>query len=518
MQKREKGRRTHVRIPRILIFAYVALNSLFLVGYAVYLTATVRGNPLQLLLALLFLLLAVILGILSSFVAYFYAYSGACSRNDRGCSPPRKLPSVALAVATCNEEGRLVKQTLVSLKKIEYPRDKLEWWILDNSDEPEARTRNEKLARQNGYTYVYHERKEGFKAGSLNNLLGLTKAGYLVVFDSDEKLFDSKFLLENIGWFYRVPKLAFVQTEKRAANPSSLFSRAVEAIFGLFYDSVQPLRSEIGIAMYTGSQGILDVSILRKLGGFPAHPPMPAEDTHYSLVASFAGYQGIYVAKAYAYGEPVENFSTYARQQWKYSYGNARLLPTYLDRMGELKGWKVHLHYLANFFGFPYSSLVVILLAFLSSAFVLSNLSFTMVTFSEAFSVFSTQDRLWLNVMPILATVINLVVIARFYFGSFRVGLMATALNLALAFRRSEAALAASTRDLSEIEVTSKSKVLSGSVFAAMRLTRVETAYGLFFLALAVFSVLRGDLAGGFWMMWYSFMFSFALIFAMRYG
>ncbi len=507
-----------MRIPRILVFAYVALNSLFLVGYAVYLTATVRGNPLQLLLALLFLLLAVVLGILSSFVAYFYAYSGACSRNDRGCPPPRKLPSVALAVTTCNEDGHLVERTLAALKKIEYPRDKLEWWVLDNSDEPQARKRIEKLARKNGYAYAYHERKEGFKAGSLNNLLGLTKAGYLVVFDSDERLSDPGLLLENIGWFYRVQKLAFVQTEKRAANPSGLFSRAVEAIFGLFYDSVQPLRSEIGIAMYTGSQGILDVSVLRKLGGFPAHPPMPAEDTHYSLVASFAGYRGMYVAKAYAHGEPVENYSAYARQQWKYSYGNARLLPAYLDRLSKVKGWKVHLHYMANFFGFPYSSLVVILLAFLSAAFVLSNLSFTMVTFSEAFSVFSTQDRLLLNVMPILATVVNLVVIARFYFGSFRVGLMATALNLALAFRRSEAALAASTRDLSEIEVTAKRKVLPGSLISALRLTRVETAYGLFFLALAIFSVLRGDLAGGFWMLWYSLMFSFALMFATLYG
>jgi cellulose synthase/poly-beta-1,6-N-acetylglucosamine synthase-like glycosyltransferase len=500
----------------LAVFAYIVTSSLFVIGYAAYLVSVVSYRPDLLLLSLFFLALSAVIAFLNILVGYFYAFSGSAPKNDRGTAPPARLPKIALAVATCNESPQLVGGTLAALKKMDYPRKLLEFWLLDNSDSGEKRAQMKANAEKHGFRYVHHERMRGFKAGSLNNFLGLTRAEFFSVFDADEKLFNPKFLMENIGYFQHDSRLAFVQADKKA-RPAGFFADAVEAVYAFFYAHMEPMRSELGIAMYSGSQGILRAGAVRKIGGFPANPPTPTEDTQFSFHSDIAGYRGLFVKKAYAFGEPVENYSTFAKQQWKYSYGCARVLPHYLANLGQVGSWKKHLHYVAQFVGFPYSSLMVIIFGFISAAFVLSNLSFTMVNFSELVSIVYKPEGGIMDYAPIIANIVNVVVISRAYFGSFRRGMMSALLNFALAFKRSEAALAASLHDLSEIVVTPKAKNATASLLQALRSTGVETAYATSFLALSAFSLLRGDLVGGFWMMWYASMFYLALAFHYRY-
>jgi len=426
----------------LAVFAYVVLSSSFVIAYAAYLQSVVSHQPHLLFLSALFLVLSVIIGLLNVMVGYFFAFSQFAAKNDRGVAPPGKLPRVALAVTTCNEDPKMVGANLAALRKMDYPANRLEHWVLDNSDKPEVRREIEKAAKKQGYRYVYRDRKRGFKAGSLNNFLSLTKAEFFAVFDADEKLFNPRFLMENIGWFWRDEKLAFVQTDKKA-RPAGFFADSAEAIYAFFYRNMEPLRSEIGIAMYSGSVGILRCEAVRKIGGFPTDPPTPTEDTQFAFASDLAGYRGMFVCKAYAYGEPVENYSTFAKQQWKYAYGSARILPIYLENFKRVSGLKKHLHYFAQFVGYPYTSILVILFGFVSAAFVLSNLSFTMVNFSELVSIVYRPDADLFNYLPIATNLANLAIISRAYFGSFRRGMMSAMLNFALAFKRSEAALAA---------------------------------------------------------------------------
>ncbi len=500
----------------LAVFAYIVTSSLFVIGYASYLVSVVSYRPDLLVLSLVFLALSAIIAFLNILVGYFYAFSQFAPKNDKGTAPPKKLPKIALAVATCNETPELVAGTLAALKKMDYPAGLLEFWLLDNSDNPQRRAEMRTNAKKHGFHYEYHDRKKGFKAGSLNNFLKLTRAEFFAVFDADEKLFDPKFLLENIGYFQHDGRLAFVQADKKA-RPAGLFADAVEAVYAFFYEHMEPMRSELGIAMYSGSQGILRCESVRKIGGFPADPPTPTEDTQFAFTADVKGYRGLFVKKAYAYGEPVENFSTFAKQQWKYSYGSARILPLYLANWGKVGSWKKHLQYVAQFIGFPYTSLLVIFFGFVSSAFVLSNLSITMVDFSMLVSLFYKPNLATYDALPMLANLANVAIISRVYFGSFRRGLMSTLINFALAFKRSEAALTASLSDLSEIVVTPKVKSGTASLFQAIHATWLETAYATFFLGLSIFSLLRGDLVGGFWMMWYAAMFYLAPLFYYLY-
>jgi len=503
---------------RLLFFAYVAISSAIFASWAVYLCTVVVSQPTQFLLSIVFLAITLVMGALNIAMGYFYYQSAMEQKNDRGCKPPKVLPKVAVAVACCNEEPDIVRATVESMAKLEYQKNRVGFWLLDSSEKQEVRQALEEIARQNGFTYLYRNRHAGFKAGSLNAFAKAAKdAEFIAVFDADEQVVDGGFLIDNIG-FFSDEKLAFIQTNK-AARPDGLFANAIEATYALFYATSQPIRSRLGMPLFSGSVGIVRVFALHKVGGFCEDASCPSEDADFALKCDIAGLRGLFVAKTYAYGEPVHSYSAFRRQQWKYTYGSARILPKYVANAKKIGNNPLkHLLYVSQLAGFPYTSILVLLSALFSASFVLSNLSFTLVSFSELFTIMQSSPGVSNGLQTFVANLASLVVISCVYFGAITTGILAGLLNLSLSVVRSEAALSASTRSMSEIAVTQKTKKKAGSLFGALSLTWMDFAYALLFLGLTVFSLLRGDVIGAAWMFWYAFMFLLAPIFALIAG
>ena len=503
---------------RLLFFAYITVSSAIFVGWAVYLCTVVFGQPAQFLLSIVFLAITLVMGALNLVMGYFYYRSALEPKNDRGCGPPKVLPTVAVAVACCNEEPETVLATVESMAKLDYPRSKASFWLLDSSEKHEVRDALEKIARQNGFSYLYRDRHAGFKAGSLNAFAKAAKgAEFIAVFDADEQLVDSGFLMDNIG-FFSDDRLAFVQTNK-AARPDGPFANAVEATYSLFYRTSQPIRSALGMPLYSGSVGIIRASALSAVGGFCEDASCPSEDADFALNCDIAGLSGLFVAKTYAYGEPVRSYSAFRRQQWKYTYGSARILPKYLANVKKIGNNPLkHLLYVSQLAAFPYTSILVLLSALFSASFVLSNLSFTLVSFSELFSIVNASPAVFGGLQTFCANIANLVVISCVYFGAIATGIVAGLLNLSLSVVRSEAALSASTRSMSEIAVTQKTGKPAASLLGALTLSWMDFSYALLFLGLTLFSLLRGDVIGAVWMFWYAFMFLLAPAFSLIAG
>ncbi|MFA6329951.1 MAG: glycosyltransferase [Candidatus Micrarchaeia archaeon] len=503
---------------RLLFFAYVAVSSAIFAGWAVYLCVVVAGQPTQFFLSVVFLAITLIMGTLNVAMGYFYYQSAMEPKNDRGCKPPKALPKVAVAVACCNEEPGIVRATVESMARMDYPKGKVSFWLLDSSEKQQVRQALEKIAKENGFSYLYRDRHAGFKAGSLNAFVSKAKdAEFVAVFDADEQLVDGKFLIDNVG-FFSDEKLAFIQTNK-AARPDGIFANAVEATYALFYRTSQPIRSRLGMALYSGSVGIIRTSALREVGGFCEDASCPSEDAEFALKCDIAGLRGMFVARTYAYGEPIRSYSAFRRQQWKYTYGSARIVPKYLSNAAKLgRSPLKHLLYVSQLISFPYTSILVLLSALFSASFVLSNLSFTLVSFSELFSIVNSSPSVFNGLQTFGANVASLVVISCVYFGAITTGVIAGLLNLSLSVVRSEAALSASTRPINEIAVTQKTKRPAGSLFGAISLTWMDFTYALLFIGLTVFSLMRGDVIGAVWMSWYAFMFLLAPIFALIAG
>ena len=307
-----------------LFFAYVVASSAIFTAWALLVASMTQGQPAQHALSLGFVALSLAMGFLNCVAGFFYAKSKSLPGQRRHPPAPARLPAVSVVVASCNENLSVLKTTLASLLKIAYPRSKISFWIADSTENVLDRNKIKAVSKSLGYRYSYHPRRRGFKAGSLNRVLSRINSEFFCVFDADEELVDRAFLAENVGWFSADPQLAFVQTAK-ASRKAGFFEDAAEATNALFSNVQQPLRSELGMALYSGSAAILRESAFCKLGGFNEDPSSPSEDAEFSLRADIAGYRGIYVNKAYALWVPVSSYSSFARQQWKYSYGSARL-------------------------------------------------------------------------------------------------------------------------------------------------------------------------------------------------
>ena len=176
---------------------------------------------------------------------------------------PDDLPYVAAVIPTYGEPYEILEQTVISLKQLEYPADRLYIFISDDGHREEI----QRLAEIHGIHYNKGARKDA-KAGNLNSALlhleeHCPQATLLITQDADE-IMDPSFLRKTVGYFAD-PKLAFVQTPKDAYTPDG-------DPFGnrdrVFYDILQPGRNGVGAAFSCGSGVLWRISAVKSIGGY----------------------------------------------------------------------------------------------------------------------------------------------------------------------------------------------------------------------------------------------------------
>ncbi|MGA9639443.1 cellulose synthase family protein [Flavobacterium sp.] len=122
-------------------------------------------------------------------------------------------PFVTVQLPLYNEKY-VVERLLQTIAKLEYPKNKLEIQVLDDStDESVLKTKEliQELA-QNGLDIVHITRtnRAGFKAGALKEGLAVAKGEFIVIFDADF-VPQKNWLLLTIPYF-KDPKIGVVQT------------------------------------------------------------------------------------------------------------------------------------------------------------------------------------------------------------------------------------------------------------------------------------------------------------------
>jgi cellulose synthase/poly-beta-1,6-N-acetylglucosamine synthase-like glycosyltransferase len=128
---------------------------------------------------------------------------------------PENLPTVTIQIPIYNE-GPLVERVLENIASLDYPKERLQIQILDDSTDEETLREEEWLAehyRGEGYEIelIHRENRIGYKAGALNNGLRTAKGDYVVIVDADT-ISPRNFVKELISQFSGDERLAFVQT------------------------------------------------------------------------------------------------------------------------------------------------------------------------------------------------------------------------------------------------------------------------------------------------------------------
>ena len=88
-------------------------------------------------------------------------------------------PTVDIFVPTYNEDLNVVKNTIYASQGIDWPKDKLNIWILDDGGREAFR----QFAKDVGVHYIARTSHEHAKAGNINNALKYAKGEFVSIFD-----------------------------------------------------------------------------------------------------------------------------------------------------------------------------------------------------------------------------------------------------------------------------------------------------------------------------------------------
>jgi cellulose synthase/poly-beta-1,6-N-acetylglucosamine synthase-like glycosyltransferase len=256
---------------------------------------------------------------------YILVYLYYRHRDKRTSEPPARfseLPRVTVQLPIFNEQyvvGRLVE----SICRLDYPKDKLDIQLLDDSTDETvdvARMLVDRYAEM-GYPITYHHRtnREGFKAGALAEGLKTAKGEFVAIFDADFTP-PEDFLIRTIHHFTD-SKIGMVQTRWTHINRHYSFLTEVEAIlldghFVLEHSS----RARSGVFFnFNGTAGIWRRQAIEEAGGWE-HDTL-TEDTDLSYRAQLKGWKFVYLQDVECPAELPVEMTAFKTQQARWAKG-----------------------------------------------------------------------------------------------------------------------------------------------------------------------------------------------------
>lgn len=235
-----------------------------------------------------------------------------------------RWPHVDVLIPTYNEPLELVRYTVLAAMNIDWPADRLHIFLLDDGRRKEFR----EFAARAGVAYVTRSDNQGAKAGNINHALTQSHAPYVAIFDCDHVPVRS-FLQFTMGWFFRDPKMALVQTPHHFYSPDPFERnlkqfREVPNEGKLFYGIVQVCNDFWNASFFCGSCAVLRREALDQAGGIATETV--TEDAHTSLRMQMAGWNTAYLNTPQAAGLATERLSGHVKQRVRWARGMIQIL------------------------------------------------------------------------------------------------------------------------------------------------------------------------------------------------
>jgi len=163
-----------------------------------------------------------------------FNYLSAQKKQDQApkfdLSNPDEIPFVTIQLPVYNELY-VMERLLENISKMEYPKNKLEIQVLDDSnDESFQVTANHiKVLKQSGLDikHVIRDGRKNFKAGALKEGLKVAKGEYIAIFDAD--FMPKKDWLKRTIPYFKDPEVGVVQTRWSHINRNYSLLTKVQA-------------------------------------------------------------------------------------------------------------------------------------------------------------------------------------------------------------------------------------------------------------------------------------------------
>lgn len=223
----------------------------------------------------------------------------------------------------------VVQRLIDAVAHLDYPRDRLQIQVLDDSTDETTRLAQSRVAFYQAagldIQLLHRRNRQGFKAGALAAGLERARGEYVAIFDADF-VPASDFVKQTVPHLLADPHLGFVQSRWGYLNPdySPLTRAQTIALDGHFV--VEHLgRNRSGLLMnFNGTAGVWRREAILDAGGWQSDTL--TEDLDLSFRAQLAGWQGLYLPEVEAPAELPPQTAAFKRQQARWATGAAQCL------------------------------------------------------------------------------------------------------------------------------------------------------------------------------------------------
>jgi cellulose synthase/poly-beta-1,6-N-acetylglucosamine synthase-like glycosyltransferase len=259
---------------------------------------------------------------LNSFVLTFLCWRHR--RRDALAPALSSYPRVTVQLPIFNE-AHVVERLIDRTARLQYPRDRLQIQVLDDStDETTALARMRVAyhrARGVDIELLHRHDRSDFKGGALREGMRSASGEFFAIFDADF-LPPEAFLLQTIPYFLSRPRLGFVQTRWGHINDgySPLTGAQAIALDGHFAVE-QPARCATGLYLnFNGSAGVWRRECIEDAGGWQGDTL--CEDLDLSYRAQLAGWEPRYLQDVVCPAEIPAQIHALKRQQARWASGS----------------------------------------------------------------------------------------------------------------------------------------------------------------------------------------------------
>ena len=248
------------------------------------------------------------------------------ARDTKPPAIPREWPRVTVQLPIYNEQY-VVNRLIEAAAAIDYPHDRLEIQVLDDSTdstrEIAARKVAELRALGTDVRHVTRADREGFKAGALELGLALAKGEFLAVFDAD--FVPPRSILREMIPHFGDPRVGVVQSRWQHLNRDySLLSQAQAiSLDGHFVIEHAARMSAERFFNFNGTAGILRKACVLDAGGWQSDTL--TEDLDLSYRAQLRGWRFVFAPDVLCPSELPVEMNAFKAQQHRWVKGSIQV-------------------------------------------------------------------------------------------------------------------------------------------------------------------------------------------------
>jgi glycosyltransferase involved in cell wall biosynthesis len=263
-----------------------------------------------------------------------YLYFRHRKRNLQPLGHFSELPVVTVQLPIYNERYVLTR-LLRAVSRIEYPRDKLEIQVLDDSTDEtsEIAARETERLRCAGFNAVWVRRdgRTGFKAGALHTGLSQSRGEFFLILDAD--FVPPPEILSKTIHYFTDPRVGMIQTRWQHLNRTySWLTRAQAILLDGHLVLEQTARSSTGrFFNFNGTAGLWRKSCIQEAGGWQ-HDTL-TEDLDLSYRAQLNGWRFVFLVDVVTPAELPIEMSAFKTQQHRWTKGSIQTCKKLLPRI-----------------------------------------------------------------------------------------------------------------------------------------------------------------------------------------